>query len=233
MSSTSYYDADFPLEELEQSGVQFEGATSELAQPQRARFLAAVADSSWSGFYERHENKFFKPRMFTVAEFPLLRFAARILEVGAGNGSNIAVLLNETPAKLWISDFQAGIVRVAIQAVPFASIHRVVPCLFDVASGVAQAVGPVLDVEGDPAPRPFEEPTDLDAVVMTFVLSALHPEQHVVALRHARDRLCVGGRLCFRDYGVWDHAMLRVKPDNVLGRRLHARGDGTLVTYFE
>lgn len=41
-----------------------------------------------------------------------------------------------------------------------------------------------------------------------------------------------GGILCFRDYGVFDLAQLRVPETSVITPQLHFRGDGTLAYYF-
>lgn len=42
-----------------------------------------------------------------------------------------------------------------------------------------------------------------------------------------------GGMLAFRDYGLYDIAMLRAAPQNIITPRHHLRGDGTLAYYFE
>lgn len=82
-----------------------------------------------------------------------------------------------------------------------------------------------------------------DAVLMTFVLSAVAPQHHLQALRNVHallkneDKGPRGrGLLCFRDYGRFDCAQLRAKPENVVegsGGNLHLRGDGTLAFYFD
>ena len=51
----------------------------------------------------------------------------------------------------------------------------------------------------------------VDVVTMVFVLSALAPETHVAALRNAAAALRPGGLVLFRDYGLYDAAMLRFK----------------------
>jgi len=45
-------------------------------------------------------------------------------------------------------------------------------------------------------------------------------------------RCSPGGILCFRDYGVFDLAQLRVPETSVITPQLHFRGDGTLAYYF-
>lgn len=75
--------------------------------------------------------------------------------------------------------------------------------------------------------------SSMDAVLMTFVLSALQPTDHLLAIKHALRQLKPGGVLCFRDYGLYDLAQVRAPPGSRLGQQLYVRGDGTLTYYFE
>lgn len=72
-----------------------------------------------------------------------------------------------------------------------------------------------------------------DMVLCTFVLSAIAPELQLAALRNMRRLLRPGAVLLFRDYGLYDAAMLRARPASILSPRVHVRGEGTLACYFE
>lgn len=73
---------------------------------------------------------------------------------------------------------------------------------------------------------------EMDAALLMFVLSAIHPKHHAAALRNVFSTLKPGGLLCFRDYGLYDLAQLRAGEENILTPKLHVRGDGTLAYYF-
>ena len=70
------------------------------------------------------------------------------------------------------------------------------------------------------------------ATLAMFVLSAIPPSYHATTFKTLASTLQLGGLLCFRDYGLYDLAMLRADSVNVITNTLHRRGDGTLVTYF-
>jgi methyltransferase-like protein 6 len=148
---------------------------------------------------------------------------------------------------------------------------RLVPFLFDVVSGGAPASVPGLVVKSPSLPNQPDAPAraaaltalhasfatlppsiaaggSMDAVLATFVFSALPPADHPAAVRTLFRAVRPGGLLLFRDYGVNDMAQLRMEEGTAagaesdpglettatqrLGERLYRRGDGTLSYFF-
>ncbi|RLO10286.1 hypothetical protein DYB28_003837 [Aphanomyces astaci] len=88
----------------------------------------------------------------------------------------------------------------------------------------------------------------MDVVLMVFVLSAIPPTSFANVMHKVHRALKPGGVVCFRDYGLYDLAMMRSTKkvhattrhvDHVDGKRgdggdkhVYYRGDGTLATFF-
>lgn len=209
----------------------------------------------WEAFHASTHGRFFKPRMFLLLEFPCLRALcsaaesggaehagappgpetsspspATVWEVGCGAGSNVLPLLQTTPSPtlhVFASDFAPSAVA-ALQGHPDFDAARTTAFVGDITQGSLGAAAP-----SDAFQRHGAD--GVQAVLLMFVLSALHPDKHEVAVRNAAAALAPGGALCFRDYGVWDHAMLRFKARALVDRGatgpLFTRGDGTLAYY--
>ncbi|KAJ2377682.1 hypothetical protein H4S02_007579, partial [Coemansia sp. RSA 2611] len=75
-------------------------------------------------------------------------------------------------------------------------------------------------------------PHSVDIVSAIFVLSALPPEKQADAVSNILEILKPGGRILFRDYGIYDLAQLRFKSGHKLENNLYVRQDGTLSYYF-
>lgn len=72
----------------------------------------------------------------------------------------------------------------------------------------------------------------VNIATLVFVLSAIHPEKMLAVLQNIVQVLKPGGLLFFRDYGLYDHAMLRFNPANKLSDNFYVRQDGTRAYYF-
>eukprot|EP00899_Mesostigma_viride_P012422 jgi/Mesvir1/21180/Mv25038-RA.3 len=75
-------------------------------------------------------------------------------------------------------------------------------------------------------------PAVFDAVMLIFTLSAVHPDDMPSFLASVTRVLKPGGKILFRDYGLYDMSMLRFAGRHLAGDSLYVRGDGTLSYFF-
>ena len=72
----------------------------------------------------------------------------------------------------------------------------------------------------------------IDLATLIFVLSAISPEKHVLAITNLGKLMKPGGTVVFRDYAAYDHAMMRFKKENKISDRFYKRADWTRAFYF-
>ena len=72
----------------------------------------------------------------------------------------------------------------------------------------------------------------IDLATLIFVLSAISPEKHVLAMTNLGKLMKPGGTVVFRDYAAYDHAMMRFKKENKISERFYKRADWTRAFYF-
>ncbi|KAJ8290834.1 hypothetical protein GJAV_G00018130 [Gymnothorax javanicus] len=186
--------------------------------------LEKEAQKNWDLFYKRNTTKFFKDRHWTTREFEELkacrRFEAQklvLLEAGCGVGNCIFPLLAEdSNIFVYACDFSPRAVDFVKQNPLFCSERcKVFQC--DLTSEDLQVNIPVESV---------------DVVTLIFVLSAIHPNKMHLSLENIYRVLKPGGIVLFRDYGLYDNAMLRFKAGNKLGENFYVRQDGTRSFFF-
>ncbi|KAJ1644643.1 hypothetical protein J3B02_004564 [Coemansia erecta] len=182
------------------------------------------ASKNWDKFYNRNTTNFFKDRHWTDREFEELRaghvFSESkpvLLEIGCGVGNFIWPILERNPdIYVYACDFSRRAVGF-VQANENYDEKRVRAFVCDITK----------DRLADTIP-----PHSVDIVSAVFVFSALPPEKQADAVSNIIEILKPGGRILFRDYGMYDLAQLRFKSGHKLEENLYVRQDGTLSYYF-
>ncbi|KAL8725281.1 MAG: hypothetical protein Q9181_006473 [Wetmoreana brouardii] len=192
----------------------------------RTRFNTEPA-KWWNRFYANNTSNFFKDRKWLQQEFPVLKEVTRegagrkvLLEIGAGAGNTCFPLLrgNENAELLvYACDFSQKAVDL-IRGSEAYDQSRLKAEIWDVASA---ELPPDLDE------------SSVDAVLMIFIFSALHPTQWKQAVSNIWRLLKPGGEVCFRDYGRGDLAQVRMKKGRWMEENFYIRGDGTRVYFFD
>jgi len=148
-----------------------------------------------------------------------------VLEVGCGVGNTVFPLLAHCK--------RSGITDVFVYCCDYSSTAiELVRAHAEYDTSMCHAF--VWDITDASASIPVQAGT-IDAVSMIFVLSAIAPEHHRTAIANVsqlmRERT---GVILFRDYGLHDLTQLRAKAGRCLRGTdaLYARGDSTLVYYF-
>lgn len=181
--------------------------------------------ANWDSFYANHDNKFFKNRAWLFTEFtnldPKIRPDQTVLEIGMGNGSNIIPLIEASQDMPEYRMFGCDFSRKSVEIV---QEHELVKNSKDKVNIFQHDIS---TEEEFPFP-----PNSIDSVIITFVLSALEKEKFGVAVKKIAGILKPGGSVYFRDYGRFDMAQLRFKPQRMVGENYYTRGDGTLVYFF-
>ncbi|XP_027868062.1 tRNA N(3)-cytidine methyltransferase METTL6 [Xiphophorus couchianus] len=182
------------------------------------------AQKNWDLFYKRNTTNFFKDRHWTTREFEDLQACREfesqklvLLEAGCGVGNCIFPLLEEDlNIFVYACDFSPRAVEF-VKKNPLYRPDRC--CAFQ------------CDLTKDHLMENVPE-ASVDVVTLIFVLSAIHPDKMKVALENIGKVLKPGGVILFRDYGLYDHAMLRFKSGSKLGDNFYVRQDGTRSYFF-
>ncbi|KAM6223854.1 tRNA N(3)-cytidine methyltransferase METTL6 [Rhynchocyon petersi] len=186
--------------------------------------LEKDAQRNWDLFYKRNSTNFFKDRHWTTREFEELRSCREfenqkltILEAGCGVGNCLFPLLEED------EDIFAYACDFSPRAVAYVKQN---PSYNTERCWVFQC-----DLTEDDLLK-HVPPESVDAVMLIFVLSAVHPDKMHLVLQNVYKVLKPGKCVLFRDYGLHDHAMLRFKAGSKLGENFYVRQDGTRSYFF-
>uniref|UniRef100_UPI0031B8B38C tRNA N(3)-methylcytidine methyltransferase METTL6 n=1 Tax=Homo sapiens TaxID=9606 RepID=UPI0031B8B38C len=182
------------------------------------------AQKNWDLFYKRNSTNFFKDRHWTTREFEELRSCREfedqkltMLEAGCGVGNCLFPLLEEDPNIFaYACDFSPRAIEYVKQN-PLYDTERCKVFQCDLTK----------DDLLDHVP-----PESVDVVMLIFVLSAVHPDKMHLVLQNIYKVLKPGKSVLFRDYGLYDHAMLRFKASSKLGENFYVRQDGTRSYFF-
>ncbi|XP_075443187.1 tRNA N(3)-cytidine methyltransferase METTL6 isoform X1 [Ascaphus truei] len=186
--------------------------------------LEREAQRNWDLFYKRNSTNFFKDRHWTTREFEELKACREfenqsltILEAGCGVGNCLFPLLEEDPGFfLYACDFSPRAVDFVKQNASYnPNTCKAFQC----------------DLTKDDLTENI--PADsVDVAMLIFVLSAIHPDKMHLAIQNIYKVLKPGGCVLFRDYGLYDHAMLRFKSGSKLAEHFYVRQDGTRSYFF-
>ncbi|XP_058146780.1 tRNA N(3)-cytidine methyltransferase METTL6 isoform X1 [Dasypus novemcinctus] len=186
--------------------------------------LEKEAQKNWDLFYKRNSTNFFKDRHWATREFEELTSCREfedqkltLLEAGCGVGNCLFPLLEEDlNIFAYACDFSPRAVEYVKQN-PLYNPERCVVFQCDLTKDDL--------LEHVPA-------ESVDVVMLIFVLSAVHPDKMHLVLQNVCKVLRPGRYVLFRDYGLYDHAMLRFKPGSKLGENFYVRQDGTRSYFF-
>ncbi|XP_029359489.1 tRNA N(3)-cytidine methyltransferase METTL6 isoform X2 [Echeneis naucrates] len=187
--------------------------------------LEKEAQKNWDLFYKRNTTNFFKDRHWTTREFEELKACREfesqrlvLLEAGCGVGNCIFPLLQDDDLNIFVyaCDFSPRAVEFVKQN-PLYCPERCRAFQCDLTKDDLRVNVP----EGS-----------VDVVTLIFVLSAVHPDKMKLTLENISRVLKPGGIVLFRDYGLYDHAMLRFKAGSKLGENFYVRQDGTRSYFF-
>lgn len=186
--------------------------------------LEAEAKKNWDLFYKRNSDHFFKDRHWLTREFEAIRNlheagSGIVFEVGCGVGNTIYPLREECPALFFYGcDISPRAVDI-VKSHPQYDSDKIYCFPSDITCP-------------DPPLTDRIPPGSVDLITLIYVLSALSPETVARAIQNIKQVLKPGGNVILRDYGLYDHAMLRFKSGHKIQEHFYKRQDGTRAYYF-
>uniref|UniRef100_A0A0B7B4E4 tRNA N(3)-methylcytidine methyltransferase n=1 Tax=Arion vulgaris TaxID=1028688 RepID=A0A0B7B4E4_9EUPU len=219
---TLFQEADNVVRELNEEELAKLLADVNLVSEFKQNKLEIEAQKNWEMFYKRNQTNFFKDRHWTRREFDEFsnnygENGCTVLEVGCGVGNFMFPLLKENSNIVFYAcDF-------SLRAIDYVKSHP----SYDADRCTAFHCDITKDLLTDSVPE-----ASVDIATLIFVLSAIHPDKMVQAVRNIAKTLKPDGVLLVRDYGLHDHAMLRFSKGHKLSDCFYVRQDGTRAYYF-
>ncbi|RCN38013.1 methyltransferase domain protein [Ancylostoma caninum] len=206
------------LTEEEKKKLQQQDVVNEFKQKK----LEAEAQKNWDRFYNRNRDNFFKDRNWSGQDLQELchdmdlTVPLTFLEAGCGVGNMLFPMKSAFPnLRLQGFDFSPRAVQMCSERATELGI---------------ELESTQVDLSVPSSESAFSEQADLATLI--FVLSAIHPDKHAIAVQNMRKYVKTGGSVIVRDYGIHDYAMIRFGRGAKLGDRFYVRQDGTRAFYF-
>lgn len=227
-----------PRELSDQEIIKLANDTKILSKFKRDK-LEREAKKNWDLFYKRNKDHFFKDRHWTQREFqelcnlnnrPVTEMSDKqrnsfgtLLEIGCGVGNFIFPLLESgCDYFIYACDFSP----VAIDILKQNAAYDDKRCRAFVADITCPQFLSTWSTER------MSCHTNVDIISLIFVLSAISPEKMDQAVENLFNILSPGGIVLFRDYGLYDYAMIRFSEGHKISDNFYVRQDGTRAFYF-
>lgn len=182
--------------------------------------LEIEAQKNWDRFYRRNSSKFFKDRNWTKIEIESfckelnLNDQLIFIDAGCGCGNTIFPLIACFPN--W-----------AFYGIDFSK--NAIDLLHERSSKMnLKVMTKVADLTSNTS---IDFPL-ADMISLIFVLSSISKCHHKKVINNVKAMVKSDGCVIFRDYGAFDHSMLRFDRNSMISDRFYARQDGTRAYYF-
>lgn len=218
--------------------------SAQLSEFQRDK-LNKDAKKNWDLFYKRHGDRFFKNRYWTRREFKELfesgntshkdqdEFGSKsmryLLEVGCGCGDFVLPLLDDESSQhvsnkdlfIYCCDISDKAIEILESKPLFKKYYPTHIKAFT--ADITQDCDRLLAKT---------ESNLMDVVSFIFVLSALDPKHMRKGLENVHSVMKPKGLILFRDYAIYDEAMLRFGEKSKICDQFYVRQDGTRAYFF-